>query len=99
MLALRTKADGSDAATINLPHDIAMLVGLVYSLGNNRGWSLSVDAGQEWADALQSAEKELLESRESAQGRARAWLLDKPKKRKGSSLIGWLRDSYSALMT
>ncbi len=97
MLALRTKADGSDAATINLPHDIAMLVGLVYSLGNNRGWSLSVDAGQEWADALQSAEKELLESRESAQGRARAWLLDKPKKRKGSSLIGWLRDSYSAL--
>lgn len=97
MLALRTKADGSDAATINLPHDIAMLVGLVYSLGNNRGWSLSVDAGQEWADALQSAEKELLESRESAQGRARAWLLDKPKKRKGSSLIGWLRDSYSVL--
>ena len=97
MLPLRTKADGSDAATINLPHDIAMLVGLVYSLGNNRGWSLSVDAGQEWADALQSAEKELLESRESAQGRARAWLLDKPKKRKGSSLIGWLRDSYSVL--
>ena len=97
LLALRTKRDGADAAMINLPHDIAMLVELVYSLGNNRGWSLSANAGQKWTDALQSAEKELLESRESVQGRARAWLLDKPKKRKGSSLIGWLRNSYSAL--
>lgn len=97
LLALRTKRDGADAAMINLPHDIAMLVELVYSLDNNRGWSLSANAGQKWTDALQSAEKELLESRESAQGRARAWLLDKPKKRKGSSLIGWLRNSYSAL--
>lgn len=97
LLALRTKSDRANAVMINLPHDIAMLVELVYSLGNNRGWSLSANIEQEWADALQSAEKELLESRESAQGRARAWLLDKPKKRKGSSLIGWLRDSYSAL--
>lgn len=97
LLALRTKSDRVNAVMINLPHDIAMLVELVYSFDNNRGWSLSANAGQEWADALQSAEKELLESRESAQGRARAWLLDKPKKRKGSSLIGWLRDSYSAL--
>lgn len=97
LLALRTKSDRANAVMINLPHDIAMLVELVYSLGNNRGWSLSANIEQEWADALQSAEKELLERRESAQGRARAWLLDKPKKRKGSSLIGWLRDSYSAL--
>lgn len=97
LLALRMKSDGSDVSVINLPRDIAALVELVYSVDGDREWLLPAKEERKWADALQAAENDLLERRESARGRARAWLLDKPKKRKGSSLIGWLRTSFSAL--
>ena len=97
LLALWAKGDGREAVTINLPHDIAGLVELVYSPGDMHGRLLPDDCRKNWEDALRAADEGLQAERNEAQMRANAWLLAKPKKNRNASLVGWLRGSYSAM--
>lgn len=103
ILALRTKANENGDVVVNLPHDIARLVELEYAVPDEAEEEPSncirLCVPTSWADAMQTAEDELQKRREDSRGRAEAWLLDKPKpeKKKRSSLIGWLRDSYTSM--
>ena len=81
---------------INFPHDIASLVELVYSSDETFTKLLSDEGAKRWMEELRAADEDLLRNRKIAQGRASAWLLDKPPKTgRAASLVGWLRDSYS----
>jgi CRISPR-associated endonuclease/helicase Cas3 len=103
ILALRTKVNESGDTVINLPHDIAKLIELEYASHGEAGEQASNDAGlcipQGWADAMRTAEDTLHKSRNESRANAENWLLGKPKpqKKKQSSLIGWLRDSYTSM--
>lgn len=96
LLALRTKKNEAGVMKVNLPHDIANLVELVYSAEGASEKLASDESTKRWMEELQTADEELLRKRENARGRANAWLLDKPPKiGRAVSLVGWLRDSYS----
>ena len=96
LLALRTKKNEAGEMKVNLPHDIAILVELVYSSNETCTKLVFDESTKGWMEELQAADEELLRNRKIAQGRANAWLLDKPPKTgRAASLVGWLRDSYS----
>lgn len=97
LLALKAGADVSCMTTVNLPHDIATLVELVYSSGDMCEAPAIAAVAQGWEDALHTEDKKLVQGRVASQIRAGDWLLGKPQTGNGSSLIGWLRDSYSSL--
>ncbi|MGI6033486.1 MAG: CRISPR-associated helicase Cas3' [Coriobacteriales bacterium] len=103
ILALRTKTNGNGDVVVNLPHDIARLVELEYSAHDEAGeqtpGSIGLNIPRCWVDAMRVAEDKLQKKRTESQANAEDWLLGKPKpiKRKRSSLIGWLRDSYTSV--
>jgi CRISPR-associated endonuclease/helicase Cas3 len=103
ILAMRTKANEDGNVVVNLPHDIARLVEFEYSTHDESEEQAEDGIGlhvpQSWTDAMQAAEDEFQKKRIKSQANAENWLLGKPKpkKKKRSSLIGWLRDSYTSM--
>lgn len=96
LLSLRARRNETGVVKINFPHDIASLVELVYSSDETFTKLLSDEGAKRWMEELRAADEDLLRNRKIAQGRASAWLLDKPPKTgRAASLVGWLRDSYS----
>lgn len=93
--ALRMEKSKTGAAMVNLPHDIARLVEAVYSPCEGEAGFEPVIGGNDAGSVLLKASDELNRRQADAQRRAGAFLLSKPQKRPGGSLIGWLRDSYS----
>lgn len=96
LLALQPSGD-EPGAMVNLPHDIASLVELVYSSDDASEKPVSAVAEEEWVEALRDAEEDLRRKQESACLRAGSWLMGKPGKQGKGSLIGWLREACSLM--
>lgn len=99
VLALRNRYDGAGSLKINLPHDIAGLVEVVYE-GLEPSASDALLAGSlndAWRDALLEVQNELRKHIDDQEDKAKNWLLDRERVRPGRvfDLVGWLGNRFS----
>lgn len=98
ILLLHGLGNGCGGKVVNLPHDIARLVGAVYQEGAEQdGGAVSClpAVPDDWQPKFDNARRALRKKRDSQEVAATAWLLGKPETRRSKDLIEWLKESLS----